>query len=84
MYYNYVLQSSKDKNFYTGRTNNLVKRIEKHNKGFIPSTKNRRPLKLLYCEMCINKGDAFRREKFLKTGMGKKYIKNKLKKFLTG
>ena len=84
MWYNYVLQSLKDKDFYTGCTNNLRERFEEHNKGLVPSTKDRRPLKVIYYEACIRKEDAFRREKYLKTGMGKKYIKNRLKKFLTG
>ena len=84
MYYNYVIQSAKDKNFYTGCTNNLQKRFEKHNKGLIFSTKNRTPFKIIYYEACLDKEDAFQREKFLKSAMGKKYIKNRIKKFLMG
>lgn len=84
MYYNYVIQSKKDRKLYTGCTNDLQKRLERHNKGLIASTKNRRPLKVIYYEACINKKDVFQREKFLKTGMGKRYIKNRIKKFLIG
>lgn len=82
MQYVYVLQSSKDKNFYTGCTNNLDKRFKEHNEGKVKSIRDRRPLKLIYYEVCINKGDAFAREKYLKSGMGKRYIKNKLKRYL--
>lgn len=42
-YYTYILQSLKDLNLYVGYTNNLVKRVEDHNKGKVPSTKNRDP-----------------------------------------
>ncbi len=69
---------------YTSCTNDLRKRLEKHNKGLITSTKNRLPFKVVYHEVCINKYDAFQREKFLKSGMGKRYIKNRIKKFLIG
>jgi len=50
--------------------------------GRVNSTKNRRPLKLIYYEACINEEDARRRERYLKSGMGKKYLKNRLKSYL--
>jgi putative endonuclease len=84
MYYNYVLQSSKDSQFYTGFTKDLKLRFEQHNKGFVESTKTRNPLKLVYYEACINKEDAIRREKYLKTFLGKMFLKNRLKSYLTG
>jgi len=84
MYYTYILQSQKDKHFYVGYTQNLEDRIEKHNKGLVFSTKNRIPLKLIYYEACINKDDAIKREKYLKTSWGKRYIKNRSKNYLTG
>jgi len=70
--------------FYVGFTKNLVNRIESHNKGLIPSTKQRRPLQLVYWEGCLNQADATLREKYLKTAWGKRYIKNRLKNYLTG
>jgi len=82
MQYVYILQSLKDNNFYTGCTDDLNKRFKKHNNGEIKSTKNRKPLKIIYYEVCINKKDAFAREKYLKSGMGKRYIKNRLKRYL--
>ena len=84
MYYIYILQSLKDKQFYVGYTIDLKNRVDKHNKGLVPSTKNRLSLKLLYYEACINKDDAIKREKYLKTSWGKRYIKNRLKNYLTG
>ncbi len=65
--YTYILQSAKDKNFYTGFTKNLKRRFEQHNKGIVEATKNRRPFKLIYYEACLDKSDAIRREKYLKT-----------------
>ena len=63
MYYTYVLQSEKDGKFYTGFTENLKLRFEQHNKGLVESTKERRPLKLIYYEACLDRGDATKREK---------------------
>ena len=84
MYYTYVLKSMKDKKFYTGYTKNLKLRFEQHNKGLVESTKNRRPLKLIYYEACINKDDATKREKYFKTYHGKMFLKKRLKSYLTG
>lgn len=75
-YYIYVLYSLKDKQFYTGYTGDLKKRLEKHQKGEVFATKSRLPIVLIYSEACLNKSDATAREKYLKSGMGKKYIKN--------
>ena len=83
-YYTYILQSKKDHKFYTGYTKNLKLRFEQHKKGLIESTKNRRPLKLIYYEACKNQQDATHREKYLKTYHGKMFIKNRLKSYLTG
>jgi len=82
MWYTYILLSLKDKHFYTGCTDDLNLRLKKHKNGEVYSTKDRLPLKLIYYEVCLSKSDAFRREKYLKTGMGKKYIKNRLKSYL--
>lgn len=53
--------------FYVGFTKDLKLRFEKHNNGLVESTKDRRPLKLIYYEACIDKDDATKREKYLKT-----------------
>jgi len=78
-YYTYVLKSLKDGKNYTGYTQNLKLRLERHNNGEVESTKNRRPLKLIYFEACLNQQDATHREKYLKTHYGKMFIKNRLK-----
>ena len=46
------------------------------------STQARRPFKLIYYEACLNQKDALRREKYLKTAYGKRYIKNRLRGYL--
>lgn len=83
-YYTYVLQSKIKGNFYTGTTENLNQRLKQHNNGLVFSTKSMRPLQLIYFEACLNKDDAYRRERYLKSGMGKRYLRNRLKGGLTG
>jgi putative endonuclease len=83
-YYIYVLKSDKDKNFYVGYTEDLKSRFEQHRKGKVSSTKNRRPLELIYSEVCLDKHDASHREKYLKTSYGKQFLRNRLKSYLTG
>ena len=80
-FYVYVLISEKDGLFYTGYSSNLKQRLIAHENGLVNSTKDRRPLKLLYFEACLNQKDATRREKYLKSGNGKIYIKNRLRKY---
>ena len=80
-YYVYVLKSEVDGLLYTGYTSNLKERLSLHNKGKVPSTKKRAPLTLIYFEGCLNQQDATRREKYLKSGNGKIYLKNRLRNF---
>lgn len=78
-YYTYVLKSLTDNNLYIGWTNNIKRRFLKHNTGKVLSTKNRRPLKLIYFEACLDKKQAIEREKALKSGFGRAYLKRRLK-----
>ena len=80
MWYVYLLQNNQER-WYIGSTNNLQKRILSHNSGKNQSTKRWVPWKLIYCEISINRDDARVREKYLKSGMGRKYLKNRLKLF---
>lgn len=82
MVYTYVLKSNRDRMLYTGCTSDLRKCFKDHNNGKVIATKSRRPFTLIYYEACIDQHDAFTREKYLKTGMGKRYLKNRLKRFL--
>lgn len=83
MFYTYILKSEKSDRIYTGYTNNLRKRLVQHNTGRSTYTKRDKPYKLIYYEACLNKDDAEAREKYLKSGMGKRYIKNRLQHFLS-
>lgn len=82
-WYVYVLRSRKDGETYTGLTGDLRKRFKQHNEGLTSSTRGRRPFEMIYYEMCRHEDDARSRELFLKSGMGKRYIKNRLKRFLS-
>jgi putative endonuclease len=82
--YVYVLRSPADHQFYVGLTRNLPARLQLHNKGLVPSTKKRTPFQLVYWEGCLNESDAAQREKYLKTAWGKRYIKTRLRRYITG
>lgn len=84
MYYTYVLRSRKDNMLYIGFSQDLKQRLEQHRKGAVESTKERRPLKLIYYEACVEKADAIRREKYLKSYHGKMFLNKRLKSYLTG
>ncbi len=78
-FYIYVLQSQKNKRFYIGFTDNLKKRIEKHNRGEVYWTKRHIPWKLMYFEGYRSKIDALNREKNLKHfAKGFAQLKNRL------
>ena len=83
MFYTYILKSMKDGKLYTGYTKDLRKRVSEHNNNKVFSTKGRSPFRLIYYEACINEDDAKDRETYLKSGMGKRYLKTRLKRFLS-
>lgn len=80
--YVYVLLSGKDNELYIGYTKNLQRRLQEHNAKKNFSTKSRLPLKLIYAEACLNNEDAKRREGYLKTTQGHRFLKLRLCKFL--
>ncbi|MDO8452002.1 MAG: GIY-YIG nuclease family protein [bacterium] len=67
MYYIYILKSAVDQKLYTGYTSDLKKRLADHISGNVQSTRNRRPVELIYYEAYRDKMSALKREKFLKT-----------------
>ena len=83
-YYVYVLRSLKDGNLYVGATQDLRLRLQQHEAGNVQSTAHRRPLELIYYEACRSQHDAFKREKYLKSAWGKRYLKTRLAGYLTG
>lgn len=82
MFYTYVLMGEKNRKFYTGFTKNLKLRIKAHQSGSVKSTRNRLPLKLIYYEACLNEKDAINREKYLKTGFGRRFLRRRIETFL--
>jgi len=78
----YVLLSKKDDELYIGYTQDLERRIEEYNTKKNFSTKSRLPLLLVYVEACLNEEDAKRRENYLKTTQGRRFLKVRLRKFL--
>ena len=77
MYYTYVLLSKSDNKFYVGYCEDLKKRFKEHNKGLVEATKDRRPFILFYYESCLKRRDAIAREKYFKTGFGRRYLKQR-------
>lgn len=83
MFYTYCLQSEKDKEkLYFGFTSDLKNRLAEHNSGKNISTKPYLPWKIIYYEACILESDARRREGYLKTNIGRRMFKRRLKDYL--
>jgi putative endonuclease len=82
-HYVYVLCSFKDGLLYTGFSENLRARVKDHNAGKNVSTKNRRPLELIFYEAFLSKADALRREAYFKTTKGKVTLRQMLKEYLS-
>ena len=81
MFYNYVLQSEKNREIYVGRTTDLKRRFKEHNQGLTPSTKRYKPWKLIYYEACLNEKDSIRREGYMKTTQGRRLLNRRLKEY---
>ena len=78
VHYTYVLLSRLDGRLYIGATGNLRERMKLHSEGHVRSTAHRRPLTLIYYEACLSADDAYRRERYLKSGRGGRYLKARL------
>lgn len=78
MFYTYVLKSAIDDKLYVGCTGDLKKRLEEHKLGKVEATKHRLPVGLIYYEACLNKIKAFKREKYFKTGYGRRFLESRL------
>ena len=78
MFYTYVLKSLKDNDRYIGWTDDLSNRVDMHNSGLVDATKYRRPLELIYYEACLTKEKAIAREKYFKTGFGRRFLRDRI------
>ncbi len=80
-FYVYVLESLRDHQYYIGYTSNLKRRLEKHEKGLSFATKPLKPFRLIYVEGSLNVNDAKRREHYLKTTQGRRFLGLRLKEY---
>ena len=78
MHYTYVLLSAQEGRFYTGYTADLRRRLGERQQGRVRWTASRQPVGLVYYEACLSQKDALRRERFLKSGKGKRYLRNRM------
>ncbi len=74
MYFVYILQSLRTGEFYKGITNNIERRFNQHLAGKSPTTKSKLPLRLIHVEICNNRIEAGKLEKFFKSGFGREII----------
>ncbi|PIU37397.1 endonuclease [Candidatus Roizmanbacteria bacterium CG_4_8_14_3_um_filter_34_9] len=70
IFYVYIIKSSKTNKYYIGYTNNLERRLFEHNHNNTQSLKNKGPFILIYKEQFINKLDATKRERQIKSYKG--------------
>jgi putative endonuclease len=78
MIYDYVLQSETFNKTYVGQTDNIERRIKEHNAGKTKSTKHYVPWKVLFYESFNSRIDARKREKYLKSGIGRELIRSRI------
>lgn len=78
LFYTYILESQFDGNRYIGYTNNLNRRLEEHRRGLSFATKFRGPFKIIYYEACRSEVDAKRREGYMKTTHGNRFLSLRL------
>jgi putative endonuclease len=82
VFYVYVLRSESDFGFYIGFSTDLKKRLSEHRRGASFATKSRGPWKLIYYEAYTEREDAEGRERFLKSGAGRRFLRAQLRHFL--
>ncbi|HYJ04735.1 MAG TPA: GIY-YIG nuclease family protein [Chthoniobacterales bacterium] len=82
VFYVYVLRSQSDSGFYIGFSTNLRARLRQHQNGASFATKSCGPWKLIYYEAYLNQEDALGRERYLKSGSGRRFLKAQLRHYL--
>ena len=81
MFYVYVLQSKADRGLYIGFSKNLKRRLAIHQLGKAFATSFRGPWKLIYYEAYLEEADALGREKYLKSGGGRRFLRAQLRHY---
>ena len=74
MWFAYALKSKKDGGLYIGMSSDLERRLLEHNRGYNRSTKSRAPFSLIYSQEYSSRTEARRREKYLKSGVGREFL----------
>ena len=82
MCYVYVLKSESDDGLYIGFTTDLRRRLKEHHAGKSFATSYRRPWRLIYYEAYLEEADALGRERYLKSGGGRRFLKAQLRHHL--
>src|SRR3982751_103496 len=82
MFYVYVLRSESDSGLYIGFSTNLRARLRQHQAGRSFATSYRGPWKLIYYEAYLEQADALGRERYLKSGAGRRFLKSQLTHYL--
>ncbi len=78
MFWAYALLSLMDDSIYVGMTSDLARRVDEHERGKVRSTRDRRPLKLIYSAECSTRKEARRLEVYLKSGEGRNFLRSRL------
>jgi putative endonuclease len=76
MYYVYAILSLKRNYIYVGQTNNIERRFTEHNSGRNKTTSPYKPFRLIYYELFEDRVEARKREKYLKSGIGKEFLRS--------
>jgi putative endonuclease len=82
VFYVYVLQSISDDGFYIGYSTDLKRRLAEHKRGASFATEARGPWKLIYYEAYLEELDAKGRERYLKSGAGRRFLRHQLRNYL--
>jgi putative endonuclease len=82
VFYVYVLRSETDSGLYIGYSSDLRKRIVQHKRGACVATSYRGPWKLIYYEGYLEQADALGRERYLKSGAGRRFLRTQLRHYL--
>jgi putative endonuclease len=82
MFYVYVVKSEIDSGFYIGYTSNLRRHLRQHSEGNSFATSYRGPWKLIYYEAFLEQSGAVGRERYLKSGVGRRFLRSQLKNYL--
>lgn len=77
MFYIYVLRSLDEKHRYVGHCKNIDSRLQQHNSLKVKATKPFAPWKIVYFEEFQSREEAINKERYLKSGFGRKWLNNK-------